>query len=79
MKYYILNEKQIRRIIEEELELECLSFYHRDELENPEEFLELLKEQIGASDLDVYEDEEIIIEQVIEERLKDYEGVDFNG
>ena len=56
MKYYILNEKQIRRIIEEELELECLSFYHRDELENPEEFLELLKEQIGASNLDVYED-----------------------
>lgn len=79
MKYYILNEKQMKRIIELELEMECLEMYNQDYIEDHEEFIDALKEEINAMDLDSYEDEEEIVNLAIEERLKDYEEVDFNG
>lgn len=79
MKYYILNEKQMKRIIELELEMECLEMYNQDYVEDHEEFIDALKEEINVGNLDSYEDEEEIINLVIEERLKDYEEVDFNG
>ena len=79
MKYYILNEKQMKRIIELELEMECLEMYNQDYVEDHEEFIDTLKEEINAMNLDSYEDEEEIVNLAIEERLKDYEEVDFNG
>lgn len=79
MKYYILNEKQMKRIIELELEMECLEMYNQDYVEDHEEFIDALKEEINVGNLDSYEDEEEIVNLVIEERLKDYEEVDFNG
>lgn len=79
MKYYILNEKQMKKIIELELEMECLEMYNQDYVEDHEEFIDVLKEEINAMNLDSYEDEEEIVNRTIEERLKDYEEVDFNG
>ena len=79
MKHYILNENQMKKFIELELEMECLEMYNQDYVEDYEEFIDALKEEINAFDLDSYENEEEIVNRAIEERLKDYEEVDFNG